>query len=351
MDRKDSSLWHRSSVIEALGGREFEEKLIESIQYNEQVGVQDKEWTEKIVNPRVLTFRQKLDEKVFIHIYSRLLARRFLGPLFILCLYSVYSITEHMWMFSLSPQEEEKHDRDMSHPAVQAFNITWGIIAIWSLGMAFICIFHWKGCHRETRAVEYAIAGGLCILFWPGVFLGNRWRCSQVFGADVIEVFGAYTSDAELLLLLDCVVSYFVIFTPIRLIANLALVISMSTGFIVSTAICGSSPKGDSIASVAVAIMLFILALMEQKITENFKRQHFYRIYRAQRDNIAVMTQAANTHKSIADGSAALGNSGDSSASASISASQNRGTLMVSAGIVASRARTKTVGKKTVGVS
>lgn len=327
---KDQELWARKSVVEALGGDDFKEKLMQAMQDKEEAPDLDDEWKKGIVYSWNLVFRQKEVEHIYIICFSRRLAKRWCGPMCFLLLYAVYSISEGIWSGS-----GKNYATSWDHPAQKAFNATWFIVGVYGFFMAIFLFMHSKGFFRESRKCEYMISIGCATLFWPGIYFGNRWRCSQLWGADPDDIFGGYQGDAELLLLFDAIISYIVIFTPLRLASTALIVISMILGFISSTAICGSSPKGDSSASVAVATMLYILALMEQKVVENLKRQQFYRTYRAQRDNIAQITQGAmNGGTASITGSSGLSDSRNTAASG-----LNRSTMVVSSTVLASRVR------------
>lgn len=289
-----SRLWTRSSFLETLGDG-FQKSLLAAMEVSTQDLFDKEEW-EKICHPRTLIFRQSLDEQTYIHCRSRQFSRAMVWPMFGLSLYSGYSVIFADWFTGTAYYQK------WDVPAIVAFNVAWMSLGVCGTCLTVSLYCHGRGCWRETRSVEYVVGAFMCLAFWPGILFGNRWRCAGIFGVDPHEVFGKYDeSDGDLMLLMDAIVTYLGLFTPMRYITTVFLCLSMFFSYFISTSIAGT-PEGDNkvLFSVLIVTTCFAMALYQQYHTETYKRMKFFDIYREQRQMVAMsQVQAIVTQKSL----------------------------------------------------
>jgi hypothetical protein len=215
--------------------------------------------------------------------------------MFGLSMYSGYSVIWADWFTGTS------YYKRWDVPALAAFNATWIGLCFFGTVLTMSLWLHGRGCWRETRTIEYVIGGFMCISFWPGIFLGNRWRCAQIFGVDAMETFGKYDeSDGDLMLLMDAIITFLGLFTPMRYVTTVFLCLSMSLAYLTSTAIAGTPEQDNKVVlSVVIVTLCFAMALYQQYHTETYKRMKFFDIYREQRQMVAMsQAQRAVTQKS-----------------------------------------------------
>lgn len=296
---RDSSRWQRNSFLQSLG-EGFQETLLEAMEVTTKTPTDKAEWF-TICHPWTLIFRQTLDETTYIHCRSRQFSKAMVWPMFGLAMYSGYSCIWADWFSGTS------YYTRWDEPALIAFNLTWMTLCACGTLLCIFLFFHGRGCWRETRTIEYAIGGFMCISFWPGIFFGNRWRCAQIFGVDAVTVFGKYDeSDGDLMLLMDAIITFLGLFTPMRYITTVFLCLSMSLSYMISTGIAGT-PEQDSnvFMSILIVTLCFAMALYQQYHTETYKRMKFFDIYREQRQVVA-MSQARAVTQASGSGSQGL---------------------------------------------
>ncbi|KAF4755973.1 hypothetical protein FOZ63_015655, partial [Perkinsus olseni] len=150
-----------------------------------------------------------------------------------------------------------------------------------SIAMFTLCIIPARtvcGLHFEVIAQIWLNIG-----IWVGVLFGNRWRSTKIFGYDPAAPFGEgleqdsrpYPSDADLLLLLNGIVTYFCVWTPtrVRLLIPLAITVCLSY---CGTSIIFGGPNNENPLSQSVMLILLVCMVISGKMSleKNVRREY-----------------------------------------------------------------------------
>ncbi|KAF4674070.1 Calcium/calmodulin-dependent 3',5'-cyclic nucleotide phosphodiesterase 1B, partial [Perkinsus chesapeaki] len=189
--------------------------------------------------------------------------------------YSAYSLAFSEW-FASTPYITQWH----TTPNI-FFNLSWIYHMLSSAIMLLICVKYRQKVgtfHFEVYSQVWLNVG-----IWVGVLFGNRWRCAKIFNDDPILPFGKdldpdslpYSSDADLLLILNGIMTYFCVWTStrVRLLSFLAVSICMSYGG--SSLILGL-PETDNPLSQSLMLIILVVMVISGKVSlERSTREQF----------------------------------------------------------------------------
>ncbi|KAF4655858.1 Calcium/calmodulin-dependent 3',5'-cyclic nucleotide phosphodiesterase 1B, partial [Perkinsus olseni] len=189
--------------------------------------------------------------------------------------YSLYSLAFSEW-FDSTPYITQWHTA-----ANTLFNLSWIYHILSSIAIFAVSIIP----TRIVRGQDFEIVSQiwLNIGIWVGVLFGNRWRCAKIFGYDPIEPFGnglddgalPYSSDADLLLILNGIVTYFCVWTPTRVRLSISLAISVCLSYSATGFILGL-PDTDNPLTQSIMLIVLVSMVVSGKVhLERSIRQQF----------------------------------------------------------------------------